>query len=140
MRCRINGQICCYYLFTENIILLDQRVILLEEIVAQIRIALDAEYKRGTADSLKNLAQMLDDQSPIGRLSSLATGRVPKGSAKAFVERALTSTPMSIAELRSSSKTDVEKRLSYQTVRLELERGRKAKKYKKMPGGKWARC
>lgn len=119
-----------------------------ETLVAQIRQLLELEYKRGANDSLQTLARILgregDQELAMGLGLGLdleqraSGGRVPRGSARAFVERALTDAPVTIAELRSEAKTKVEKQLSYQTVRLELERGKKEKRYKKASNGKWS--
>ncbi len=104
-------------------------------LIAQFQALLEAEYKRGAAEALENIAKVLGNRLPASFGS--VEKRVPKGVAKKFVAKTLADTPMSIAEIRAAAKTDLERRLSYQTIRLELERGRKDKRFKKSSGGKW---
>lgn len=105
-------------------------------IVAQIRHLLDLEYKRGANESLQSVASLLGKGDL--RAEERVGTRVRRGAAKTFVEKILTDEPKSIAEIRSMAKTPEEQMLSYQTLRLELLRGRKNKRYKKSPGGKWS--
>jgi hypothetical protein len=57
--------------------------------------------------------------------------RAPRGASRSLIERVLIKGPMTIREIREAAETPAEKFLSYQTVRLELERGAKQKRYKK---------
>jgi hypothetical protein len=99
------------------------------------------EYDRGSNDAKTRILQAFSVDNvgastlvfgPEGKIS-----RAPRGAAKLLVQRALASGPKTIAEIRAAAETDVERFLSYQTIRLALELGKKRKKYKK-DNKKWA--
>lgn len=115
---------------------------LFEKIVADLRALLNLEFQRGSANAAARILQMVaanDIRSQdVSNLSAAETmKRAPRGAARALVQKALVKGPMTIREIRESAETPVEKFISYQTVRLELERGSKRKAYKKTKD-KWA--
>ncbi len=109
----------------------------LQNLVIQIQELLELEYKRGAAASLESLVNILGGSIDTAELPP-RPARASRGAARAFVEKNLTKTPQSIAQLRAEAKTASERQLSYQTVRLELERGRNDKRYKKTADKKWS--
>ena len=103
----------------------------LEDLLAQIRDLAAAEYQRGVRDAL---ARVVDVAQVSGQAIRV---RAPRGAARALIERVLKSGPRTIREIREAAKTDAEKIVSYQTARLELERGKKEKRYRNA-NGKWS--
>jgi len=110
---------------------LQQRRSRLDELLDQIRELAAAEYQRGVRDAL---ARVVDVAQVSGKSMRV---RAPHGAARALVERVLKSGPRTIREIREAAKTEAEKLVSYQTARLELERGKKEKRYRNAKG-KWS--
>jgi hypothetical protein len=111
-----------------------------EKIVADLRALLAAEFQRGATNAASRIMRMVTANDirdyrtldrPTGRLK-----RAPRGASRSLIERVLVKGPMTIREIREAAETPAEKFLSYQTVRLELERGAKQKRYKKIKD-KW---
>lgn len=113
----------------------------LETIFSRLRDLLSKEYERGSASAATRILHLVTAND--GTLNKSASGqeasisRAPRGAARLLVEKALAGGSKTIKEIRESAKTDVEKFLSYQTVRLELERGKKDRRYKKSKD-KWS--
>lgn len=120
---------------------LHQRKSKLDSLLSQIKEVANSEYERGVREALArivNVAQI--DHLPVKSSISKAAKsnvRAPHGAAKALVTRVLRSGPKTIREIREAAKSDTERLVSYQTARLELERGKKEKRYKNQDG-KWS--
>ena len=110
----------------------------LEIIISQIREFGESEYGRGSREMFERLAQVAKKNAGKDLALANTTKRTPKGAAANFVERVISKTPKTIGKLMESAETDLERRLSYQVVRLALERGKRQKRYKKI-NGKWLR-
>lgn len=120
----------------------DQGVALaeLESIFDKLRALLALEYDRGTAHAASRIMSIVsaNESRPDFRTSDVRPiTRAPRGAAQQLVEKALADGPKTIREIRETARTEVERFLSYQTVRLELERGKVRKKYKKTKD-KWS--
>ena len=92
------------------------------------------EYQRGSRETAQRILGLVDannDNFMEMQPSPSADGRVPRGTARPFVEKCLREGPATISEIRSKARTPIEKMLSYQTVRLELLRGFRDRRYKK---------
>jgi hypothetical protein len=112
---------------------------LFEKIVADLRTLMMAEFERGIANAASRMLQVGNDarEHISGGQPGETIKRAPRGAARALVEEALGKRPMTIREIRDTAKTPMEKFLSYQTIRLELQRGQKSKKYRKSKD-KWS--
>lgn len=113
----------------------------LGHLISQIKDLAAAEYERGLREALARIANVVQREEKVeGMLpqSVAISGRLPRGTARHFIERALKSGSKTIREIRQSASTNLEKQVSYQTARLELERGKKEKRYRKH-SGKWLR-
>jgi len=111
-----------------------------EKIVADLRALLASEFERGAADAASRILQLVAandvrDQRTLNHAHG-EIRRAPRGAARTLVEKALAGGAKNIRQIRDQAETSVEKFLSYQTVRLELERGLKQRKYKKIKD-KW---
>lgn len=112
----------------------------LEYFVAQLTEAFAAEYKRGAEDTAERISSLvtpsISKKAAIKKSEAMKVAtRAPRGAARELVISALNGGMRSIGDIRSFAKTPVHKKLSYQTVRLELERGKKDGKYKKGKDG-----
>lgn len=109
----------------------------LEHLLSELREIYSQQYARGSRDAIAKLAQLAQNPlAPRAGAIQEKVARTPRGSSRKFVEKALRSGARTIAEIRGSAHTDIERGLSYQTLRLELERGKKDRRYKKVDG-KW---
>jgi hypothetical protein len=68
---------------------------------------------------------------PLGSPANSGTKRVQRGFTRIFLQKVLGHKPLTIREIRNCAETDAEKAIPYQTIRLELIRGREEKIYKK---------
>jgi hypothetical protein len=109
-----------------------------EQICDQLRQLFVDAYRRGGQEATDRILHIVgaNEDGPFKPQSTQPILRAPRGSARRFVEKALASGPKSITEMRASAETDLERFLSYQTIRLELERGKAEKRYKKIKN-KW---
>lgn len=114
-----------------------------ELLIAELKKCLAAEYTRGMQDALEQISKITlvkPDVLDIARNSQTIDlngrrKRTPWGAAKPLVQRALSSGAKSIRDIQNVARTEVEKSLSYQTIRLELERGKRQKRYHKNKEG-----
>jgi hypothetical protein len=105
----------------------------LDDLLSKIKEVAAAEYQRGVQESLTRILGVAQRDT----INGFGKARTPRGAARALVEAMLKSGPKTIREIREGARTDTEKMISYQTVRLELERGKKNKRYKSQ-NGRWA--
>ncbi|HET7086232.1 MAG TPA: hypothetical protein VFI23_15760 [Rhizomicrobium sp.] len=114
----------------------------IESLFAQIKEIAFTEYQRGAQDALGRVLSMVQtgeirkDATFPGHMPGAA--RTPRGAARPLIERVLKLGPHTIREIREAARTDTEKLVSYQAARLELERGKKQKRYKKNSNGQWS--
>jgi hypothetical protein len=112
----------------------------LESIFTKLRTLFVSEYRRGNANAASRILNLVSSSDQEDGITSLTSGpalkRAPRGAARVLVEKSLADGAKTIKEIRDGAVTDVEKFLSYQTVRLELERGKAVKRYKKVKD-KW---
>jgi hypothetical protein len=117
----------------------------LDSLFDQLKVAFSEEYARGSSDAIERIVgvaqiRMSDKTSPLARkVDEINTKkkRAPRGASRLLVEKALKDQQRTIKEIVAFAKTDVEKLVPYHTVRLELERGKKEKRYKNN-NGKWS--
>lgn len=113
----------------------------LDELLAQIKEIAAGEYERGVQDALAKVLTAAQSRSVTDPAATSRTlnrpKRLPRGAARQFVERVLSKGPRSIKEIREDAQSETEKLVSYQTARLELERGKKAKRYR-YSDGRWS--
>jgi hypothetical protein len=111
----------------------------LEGLFSRLRELYKDEYVRGSRDAIAQIAKLAQKPGGLGDLKDLTGGRLraPRGASRELIERVLRLGPHTINEIRKAAITNVELMLSYQTLRLELERGKKQRRYKKT-NDKWA--
>jgi hypothetical protein len=117
----------------------------LDSLFDQLKVAFSEEYERGSSDAIERIVgvaqiRMSDKTSPFARkVDEINTKkkRAPRGASRLLVEKALKDQQRTIKEIVAFAKTDVEKLVPYHTVRLELERGKKEKRYKNN-NSKWS--
>ncbi len=113
----------------------DEALAELEVIFDNLRDLLSREYQRGGANAASRILTLVAANDGDRRAVSLEDNhplkRAPRGAARQLVQKALSAGAKTIREIRDSAETEVERFLSYQTVRLELERGKAEKRYKK---------
>lgn len=98
----------------------------------------ELEYERGSREMFERLAAIAQKHKAKPALSNIPK-RAPKGAATKFVNRIVSSEPRTIREIMGEARTDLERSLSYQVVRLALERGRQEGLYKKTKD-RWLRA
>ena len=105
----------------------------LEALFSELREIYRIQYDRGNREALAKIAHLANNTLDTKRagLPPLSNSRVPRGSSRMFVERTLKAGPKSISEIRRNAVTTIERALSYQTIRLELLRGTKERRYRK---------
>jgi hypothetical protein len=113
-----------------------------EAILGRLREAFQAQYQRGSEDAMRqilNLAQGGGSSRARGATSKSAGGkkkRAPRGTAKSLVERVLSSGARTVRQITEAASSEAEKLLSSSAVRLELDRGKRDRRYVNR-GGKW---
>lgn len=114
-----------------------------EAIIERLREAFQTAYQRGSEAAMRqilSLAQIGGASTGTRGAKPKAAGgkkkRAPRGTAKTLVERVLASGPRTVREISESASSEGEKLLSGSAIRLELERGKRDKRYVNR-GGKW---
>jgi len=113
-----------------------------EAILDRLREAFQAHYQRGTEDAMRhilNLAQGGGSTRSRGAAPKATRGkkkRAPRGTAKSLVERVLASGARTVRQITEAASSEAEKLLSSSAVRLELDRGKRDRRYVNR-GGKW---
>jgi hypothetical protein len=113
---------------------------------------LEQAYEHGAKDALKRIVDVAQSHDatkaeakrgrPNGVKARAATGikrRAPRGAPRALVERVIKSkgaVGASASEIASAAESTVEKSVSTSAIRLELNRGKKERRYK-VAKGKW---
>ena len=115
-----------------------------EAIIERLREAFQTAYQRGSEAAMRqilNLAQVGGVSTGAHRAAPKAVRgkkkRAPRGTAKTLVERVLASGPRTVREISESANSEGEKLLSGSAIRLELERGKRDRRYVNR-GGKWS--
>ena len=113
-----------------------------EAILDQLRTAFTAQYQRGSEDAMRqilSLAQVGGSRGARGAAPKAMGGmkkRAPRGTAKSLVERVLAAGARTVREITEAASSEAERLLSSSAVRLELERGKRDRRYVNR-GGKW---
>jgi len=114
-----------------------------DSILDSVREALQAAYQRGNEDAMRSILNFAQGDAPAIARSAGAKAvggkkkRAPRGTAKILVERVLAGGPCTVREITEAASSDSEKILSSSAIRLELERGKRDKRYVNR-GGKWS--
>jgi hypothetical protein len=123
-----------------------------KSLIADLQKLLEEEYCRGQSDAAAHISSLVTNRAPFDTSRTnqkiaerapksttriLVVKRAPKGTARMLVNRVLKSGPHTIAQICAAARTDTERLATYQTVRLELEKGKKEKKYQKVDG-RWS--
>ena len=114
-----------------------------EAILSHLRAAFQAQYQRGSEDAMRqilSLAQGGGSNRGGGAAPKIARGkkkRAPRGTAKSLVERVLASGARTVRQITEAASSEAEKLLSSSAVRLELDRGKRDRRYVNR-GGKWS--
>ena len=114
-----------------------------EAILDQLRAAFSAQYQRGSEDAMReilNLAQGGGSRSARGSAPKTAGGkkkRAPRGTAKSLVERVLASGARTVRQITEAASSEAERLLSGSAIRLELDRGKRDRRYVNR-SGKWS--
>jgi hypothetical protein len=113
-----------------------------EAILDQLRAAFNAQYQRGSEEAMRqilSLAQGGGSRSARGPAPKAAGGkkkRAPRGTAKSLVERVLAAGARTVRQITEAASSEAERLLSSSAVRLELERGKRDRRYVNR-AGKW---
>jgi hypothetical protein len=116
----------------------------MRQILSLAQIGGETAYQRGSEAAMRQILSL----AQIGGVSKGARGpapkavrgkkrRAPRGTAKTLVERVLASGPRTVREISESASSEGEKLLSGSAIRLELERGKRDRRYVNR-GGKWS--
>jgi hypothetical protein len=116
----------------------------LEALLVKIRSLFQNAYDRGAKDALKRIVDVAQGNakkrsSKPGKKAQ-SKQRAPSGSARALVERVLKETGSggsSASQIAAAAKSSTERLLSYSAIRLELNRGKKDRRYR-VAKGKWS--
>ena len=114
-----------------------------EAILSQLREAFNAQYQRGSEDAMRQiltLAQGGGSKNVRGPAPKKVGGkkkRAPRGTAKTLVERVLAAGARTVRQITEAASSEAERLLSGSAVRLELERGKRDKRYVNR-SGKWS--
>jgi hypothetical protein len=114
----------------------------LDQLLARIREVCAALYRRGCEDTAARILQAMNSSSPMPALPQLTKTPKPqqgkkrarRGTPRALVERALKEGATTAREILDSAKSGEERQVSYSAIRLELQRGRKEKRYTNSDG------
>ena len=113
-----------------------------EVILDGLREAFNEQYQRGANDAMRQILSVAQGGGSTASraVASKPTGgkkkRAPRGTAKSLVERVLASGARTVREITEAANSEAERLLSGSAVRLELERGKRDKRYVNR-GGKW---
>jgi len=116
----------------------------LNSIVTTLKKLLQNEYERGARDALKKIVDVAQgtNKTRVQRKTIKAgpKRRAPRGAPRALVERVLGEKGdggASASEIGASATSATEKRISGSAIRLELNRGKKERRYR-VSKGKWS--
>jgi hypothetical protein len=123
----------------------------IDKVLADLKQIFEAEYARGAKDALKRVMEVANTggigRRAGGRPRKSAKGRVPKaaprrraprGAPRALVERVLKSNKAaSASEIAAAAGNPIERSVSASAIRLELNRGKKERRYR-VTKGKWS--
>ena len=118
----------------------------LEPILAKLRELFQNEYQRGVHDALKRIVDVAQVTSKKGTSPSKAgpnlraqKQRAPRGAPRALVERVLgkEKAGASVSTIHAAAATSTERLVSGSAIRLELNRGKKERRYR-VNKGKWS--
>lgn len=107
-----------------------------DTLLQKFRAAFEAQYRRGCEDTVRRLMAVAQDIPISAEASVHGKKRAPRGTAKILVERVLSTGAHTVKEICKAAASEAEKLLSASAVRLELERGKRDKRYRNQ-GGKW---
>ena len=119
-----------------------------DKMLVSLKQMFEAEYARGARDAAQKImrvAQTSDLQAAPGSKTTNGTHalksgpkrRAPRGAPRTLVERVLTTEPASVVEIAAAAQGEIEKRVSQSAIRLELNRGKSARRYR-VRKGKWS--
>jgi len=110
----------------------------------RLRDAFRAQYQRGSEDAMRNILSLAQGgASTRGRAAAAPKAgrgkkkRAPRGTAKALVERVLSSGARTVRQITEAASSEGEKLLSGSAIRLELDRGKRDRRYVNR-AGKWS--
>jgi hypothetical protein len=116
----------------------------LNSIVTTLKTLLQNEYERGARDALKKIVDVAQgaNKATVQRKTVKAgpKQRAPRGAPRALVERVLTARGVggaSASEIGAAATSHTEKIVSGSAIRLELNRGKKERRYR-VSKGKWS--
>ena len=118
----------------------------LEPLLAKLRELFQDEYRRGAHDALKRIVDVAQGTSKKGASSSKAgpkrrapKQRAPRGAPRALIERVLgkEKAGASVSTILAAAATSVERLVSNSAIRLELNRGKKERRYR-VNKGRWS--
>jgi len=108
----------------------------------RLREAFQAQYQRGSEDAMRHILNLAQGggTTRASRTAPKATRgkkkRAPRGTAKSLVERVLASGARTVRQITEAASSEAEKLLSSSAVRLELDRGKRDRRYVNR-SGKW---
>ena len=118
----------------------------LEPLLAKLRELFQEEYQRGAHDALKRIVDVAQGTSKKGAASSKGgperraqKQRAPRGAPRALIERVLgkEKAGASVSTILAAAATSIERLVSNSAIRLELNRGKKERRYR-VNKGKWS--
>jgi hypothetical protein len=118
----------------------------LEPLLAKLRELFQEEYQRGAHDALKRIVDVAQGTSKKGASSSEAgpkrraqKQRAPRGAPRALIERVLgkEKAGASVRAILAAAATSIERLVSNSAIRLELNRGKKERRYR-VNKGRWS--
>jgi hypothetical protein len=113
-----------------------------EAILDRLRDAFHAQYERGSEDAMRQILSLAQGggspaRGPAPKTARGKKKRAPRGTAKSLVERVLASGARTVRQITEAASSEAERLLSSSAVRLELDRGKRGKRYVNR-GGKWS--
>jgi hypothetical protein len=114
-----------------------------EAIIERLREAFRTVYQLGTADAMRQILSLAQGGGGTGKRAAAPKAgrgkkkRAPRGTAKTLVERVLASGARTVREITEAASSESERLLSGSAIRLELERGKRDKRYVNR-SGKWS--
>ena len=117
----------------------------LEPVLAKLRELFQDEYRRGAHDALKRIVDVAQGTSKKDTSSKAASKRraqkqrAPRGAPRALIERVLgkEKAGASVSAILAAAATSIERLVSNSAIRLELNRGKKEKRYR-VNKGRWS--
>ena len=118
----------------------------LEPLLAKLRELFADEYQRGAHDALKRIVDVAQGTSKKptapskpGAMRRAPKQRAPRGAPRAFIERVLGKEKQgaSASTIAAAAASQIERLVSNSAIRLELNRGKKEKRYR-VNKGKWS--